>query len=122
MNPISVILNKQFIGDSNTLRAYLEEKLLPRFIKANILDRNSFADAMSTSSVKLKSNRNDIERDIANNVLFKYFNFMNGRNYTDLASRFVNVSLFSYSTTVYYTTTFSHHADEHRCVIRLVYR
>lgn len=90
----TVILNKQFIGDSSTLRSYLEEKLLPRFIRANILDRSSFTDAMSTQSVKLKTNRNDIERDIANNVLFKYFNFMNGRNYTDLATRFVNVKHF----------------------------
>lgn len=49
--------------------------------------------SMATNSVHLKGNRADIERDITNNVLFKYFNFMNGRNYTDLAVRFVNVSV-----------------------------
>lgn len=88
-----VILGKHFIGDSSSVRTYLEEKLLPRFIRANLLERSAFMGSMATNSVHLKGNRADIERDIANNVLFKYFNFMNGRNYTDLAVRFVNVSV-----------------------------
>lgn len=94
-----VILGKHFIGDSSSVRTYLEEKLLPRFIRANLLDRSAFMGSMATNSVHLKGNRADIERDIANNVLFKYFNFMNGRNYTDLAVRFVNVSVIEHMTT-----------------------
>ena len=86
-----MIISKQSIGDSSTLRTYLEEKLLPRFIRANILDRNTLSTSINTNSIRLKSNKNEIERDLANNILYQYFNFMNGKNFTDLASRFVNV-------------------------------
>lgn len=86
-----MILHKQFIGDTAHLRSYLEGKLLPRFIRATILDRNIFVDPSSSSITKLKTNQKELERDLLQNILFKYFNFMNSKNYTDMAARFVNV-------------------------------
>lgn len=84
-----VILNKNFIGDSKNMKSYLEDKLLPRFIRSSIIESSTFSQSHQSSLIK--SARNQIEREIQQNILYKYFNFLNVKNYTDLAYRFVNV-------------------------------
>nr|XP_046916154.1 esterase E4-like isoform X1 [Dermatophagoides farinae] len=92
-----LILNKQMIGDQvGNLRTYLEEKLLPRFIRATILlnngGKNTAYEMIGNNAYKLKTAIKDYEHDIQQNILFKYFNFLNSKNYPEMAFRFVNMS------------------------------
>ncbi|KAH9413589.1 Carboxylesterase 5A [Dermatophagoides pteronyssinus] len=91
-----LILNKQMIGDQvGNLRTYLEEKLLPRFIRATILlggGKNPAYEMIGNNAYRLKTTIKNYEHDIQQNILFKYFNFLNSKNYPEMALRFVNMS------------------------------
>ena len=85
------------IGDQvGNLRTYLEEKLLPRFIRATILlgdGKNPAYEMIGNNAYRLKTTIKNYEHDIQQNILFKYFNFLNSKNYPEMALRFVNVSI-----------------------------
>lgn len=91
-----MILSPKNFHHNGSLRNYLEEKLLPLFMRATFAQNASSTSSLSDDFVMIDLKQSNLkpahfESDIRQNILYKYFNFLQSKNLTDLALRFVKV-------------------------------
>ncbi|KPM06717.1 esterase-like protein 3, partial [Sarcoptes scabiei] len=96
---LPLILSPKNFHHNGSLRNYLEEKLLPLFMRATFAQNASSTSSLSDDFVMIDLKQSNLkpahfESDIRQNILYKYFNFLQSKNLTDLALRFVKLSKF----------------------------